>query len=215
MAFLQLSSLALFADSIAFTVRTLNVPCAGLVPSGPAYPNIDIANQVCPTLGSETGNAIVNGSAYLQASFGYTWSNAWRNFGIIIGYLVFFLAVNVYTTEVQKDESATGGVVLFKRGSAPKEVADAAKGVATGDDEEKGASAAPRLEDNTTSEKRKEEAADTLQAASDIFTWQNVNYDVQVKGGTRRLLDNVSGYVQPGRMTCCEFYIFAQVYQLL
>ena len=71
------------ADQILpLLVRTLNVPCAGLVPSGPAYANIDIANQVCPTIGSETGNLIVVGSRYLQQSFGYTYANTWRNLSV-------------------------------------------------------------------------------------------------------------------------------------
>ena len=71
-------------------VRTLNVPCAGLVPSGPAYQNVNIANQVCTVAGSQSGQLIVIGAQYLQASFGYTYANTWRNLGIIFGYLVFW-----------------------------------------------------------------------------------------------------------------------------
>ena len=37
---------------------------------------------------------------------------------------------------------------------------------------------------------------------NDVFTWQHIQYDVPVGGGnTRRLLDNVSGYVAPGKLT--------------
>lgn len=54
-----------------------------LVPSGPAYPGIDIANQVCSVQGAQTGSSIVVGADYLQATFGYTWDNAWRNLGIM------------------------------------------------------------------------------------------------------------------------------------
>lgn len=64
--------------------RNLNVPCANYIPSGPGYENANINNQVCPIAGAEPGNPIVNGATYVQASFGYSWSNAGRNAGIII-----------------------------------------------------------------------------------------------------------------------------------
>jgi ABC-type multidrug transport system permease subunit len=64
-------------------VRTLNVPCASLVPSGPAYPGVAIANQVCSVAGSRTGSDIVIGADYLLATFGYSYSHTWRNLGIV------------------------------------------------------------------------------------------------------------------------------------
>jgi len=37
---------------------------------------------------------------------------------------------------------------------------------------------------------------------SDIFTWRRMEYDVSVgKGETRRLLDDISGFVAPGKLT--------------
>lgn len=37
---------------------------------------------------------------------------------------------------------------------------------------------------------------------SDLFSWQHLRYDVPIGGGkTRRLLDDVSGYVAPGKLT--------------
>jgi ATP-binding cassette subfamily G (WHITE) protein 2 (SNQ2) len=37
---------------------------------------------------------------------------------------------------------------------------------------------------------------------SDIFSWQNINYVVPVSGGEhKQLLDDVSGYVSPGKLT--------------
>jgi ATP-binding cassette subfamily G (WHITE) protein 2 (SNQ2) len=38
-------------------------------------------------------------------------------------------------------------------------------------------------------------------AANDVFTWQHIQYTVPVSGGERRLLDDVSGYVAPGKLT--------------
>lgn len=37
---------------------------------------------------------------------------------------------------------------------------------------------------------------------TDVFTWRHVRYDVTIKKGeTRRLLDDISGFVAPGKLT--------------
>jgi len=38
-------------------------------------------------------------------------------------------------------------------------------------------------------------------ATDDVFTWQHIQYVVPVSGGERRLLNDVSGYVAPGKLT--------------
>jgi hypothetical protein len=193
-----------FEALLANEFRTLNVPCVSLIPAGAAYPGINIANQVCAgTTGATAGSSIVNGLAYIEANFGYKWSNAWRNLGFIIVYFVFFMAVNLIFYEIQRDESVGGGVMLFRRGAqlAP-EVLEAIEAPGSGDDPEKGDKNTRVDVDKPVDEKKKDEAAETLKAASDIFTWRNVCYDIQIKGEPRRLLDNVSGYVRPGALTC-------------
>jgi ABC-type multidrug transport system ATPase subunit len=42
---------------------------------------------------------------------------------------------------------------------------------------------------------------DDIAKNTSIFTWQNVNYTIPYKGGQRKLLHNVNGYVKPGRLT--------------
>lgn len=34
-----------------------------------------------------------------------------------------------------------------------------------------------------------------------VFTWEHLDYTVPVPGGTRRLLNDVFGYVKPGTLT--------------
>lgn len=36
---------------------------------------------------------------------------------------------------------------------------------------------------------------------TDIFTWRNLEYEVSVDKETRRLLDDISGFVVPGKLT--------------
>ena len=95
--------------------------------------------------------------------------------------------------------------MIFKRGGAPKELVAAIEG--SGSDEEKGATRvdATTVGDLKSSEKEKDKAAAKLEASSDVFTWRDVSYDVQIKNDTRRLLNDVSGYVAPGKMTARAF----------
>jgi len=41
----------------------------------------------------------------------------------------------------------------------------------------------------------------TATPLTDIFSWQHVDYTVQVGSESRKLLDDVSGYVAPGKLT--------------
>lgn len=52
--------------------------CSSLVPSGPGYEGVVLANQVCTTVGSVPGQATVSGSAFLSLSFQYEYRNLWR-----------------------------------------------------------------------------------------------------------------------------------------
>lgn len=103
--------------------------------------------------------------------------------------------------------------MVYKRGAVPAELKDALEGGADSADPEKGAINATNVGDIKPSDAEKDAAADNLQATNDIFTWRNVNYDVLIKGETRRLLNDVSGFVAPGKMTAlmgeCESTFFS------
>ena len=73
----------------------LTLTCTGesLIPSGPSYTNID--NQVCTLAGSVAGTDQVSGSAYIIDGFSYRPDELWRNFGIIVALIVFFLITNM------------------------------------------------------------------------------------------------------------------------
>jgi len=58
--------------------RTVNGPCASLIPRGPGYENVSLANQVCSTVGSLPGQPLVSGQNYLRLSFGYFYKNTWH-----------------------------------------------------------------------------------------------------------------------------------------
>lgn len=176
-------------------------PCASIsiTPSGAGYDNA--ANQVCAVTGSVAGSLTVSGPSYLSASYSYSYSHLWRNLGIIIAFWLFFLLINVVATEFIAPVAEGGDVVLFRHGHVPKSVEKAAA---------KGKS--PDLENQDVAvpegEARYEEDAKdndstmgAIAKSTDIFTWRNLKYDINIKGEKRRLLADVQGYVKPGTLT--------------
>lgn len=166
-----------------------------VVPAGPkAVPG----HQTCAIQGSSPDKLVVLGSDYIQTAFTYSRSHLWRNFGIITAWFIFFVALTMLGMEIQKPNKGGGSVTVFKRGEAPNAVEDAIKRRGPAVDEEstgdKGPS--PEMRDHDSKEKVQDIAKNTS-----IFTWQNVSYTIPYKGGQRKLLQDVHGYVKPGRLT--------------
>jgi ATP-binding cassette subfamily G (WHITE) protein 2 (SNQ2) len=88
--------------------------------------------------------------------------------------------------------------MLFKRGGRTPIVLEA-KEKAGVTDEERGAVKPPDSE-----EKMRNDSGDSIVVPmmSDVFTWRHMQYDVSLgHGETRRLLDDISGFVAPGKLT--------------
>ena len=168
--------------------------CAGLIPAGPSYSDVALANQVCPLASAQPGNARVDGSAYLRASYGYEFSNTARNAGILLGFWIFFVVTHVIASEYQTDPGETGGVMVFHQGKQQKRQPPLSEALNESSKNADSHSAKTNSNEVKAVEPKKEESLST-------FTWHHVSYDVQVKGGSRRLLNDVSGYVAPGKMT--------------
>lgn len=43
--------------------------------------------------------------------------------------------------------------------------------------------------------------SDRIIAGKDVFHWEDLCYDIKCKGGSRRLLDHIDGWVKPGVST--------------
>ena len=86
-------------------------------------------------------------------------------------------------------------VMLFKRGSKSDAVSASEKEGAS--DEEKGSGSSSTVDRVGRSDAHNAAAEHN----SDIFSFQHLQYTVPVDKGTRRLLDDVSGYVRPGKLT--------------
>ena len=172
-----------------FHNRTFN--CSSFVPTGPAYHGITPMNTVCSAIGSTPGSSVVQGDAYINSAFEYYHAHKWRNVGIVIGFMVFFMFCYLFATELVSEKKSKGEVLVFRRGYTP-----AAIKKNTLDDIE---NITPRTA--IFGGKVNEKALIVPQKA--IFHWKDVCYDIKIKGEreTRRILDHVDGWVKPGTLT--------------
>jgi len=94
---------------------------------------------------------------------------------------------------------------MFKQGSKPDVIKQAEAAIAN--DEEKhhaDSGFSPGNENNEQAAEANEEATKALNEQpkmTDIFSWQHINYTVSASGQNRKLLDDISGYVAPGKLT--------------
>lgn len=175
-----------FSSMMANEFKDTDIECVAgsLIPAGPGYDDID--HQVCTLAGSTAGTATVSGAAYITQGFSYNPSDLWRNFGIIIALIVFFLILNVVLGEFVKFGMGGNTAKVFDRPNEERKRLN-------------NELAQKRLQ-RQRARKGEGETPFPIESKS-VLTWENLNYDVPVPGGTRRLLNNVFGYVKPGQLT--------------
>jgi len=176
--------------------------CGGsLVPSGVGYENVSIKNQVCAFVGSVTGQSWVSGDRYMSLQFEFHYGNIWRNFGIIIAFFIVFLLITAVCTEFKRPVNGGGDHLYFKRGArAPEDVVIKSSSKPMVEDIETGGMQSQHDNDIEGSSTDADDVFEGLGSTS-VFSWQNVNYVIPYKGGSRKLLDNIQGYVKPGTLT--------------
>ncbi|PYI28297.1 putative ABC multidrug transporter [Aspergillus indologenus CBS 114.80] len=171
--------------------------CSEFVPS---YPNLEGDSFVCSATGAVAGRRTVSGDDFIWASYRYTYSHVWRNFGILIAFLIGFLAIYFLATELNSSATSTAEVLLFRRGHEPAHMKQEQGANA---DEESGKPTATstqnHMQDNAND--KQQNGAFSIPPQRDVFTWNNIVYDIEIKGEPRRLLDHVAGWVKPGTLT--------------
>jgi ATP-binding cassette, subfamily G (WHITE), member 2, PDR len=179
-----------FEILIANEFHGRQIPCANIVP---AY-NPPVGNSwVCTTLGAIPGQSFVNGDDYIAVNYQYYYSHVWRNFGILIGFLVFFMIVYFAASELNSSTASTAEALVFRRGFVPKHLQ---AGDGHGRQDEEGQS---QVDDKVQGDEDMNVTG--IEPQRDIFSWKDVVYDIEIKGESRRLLDHVSGWVKPGTLT--------------
>lgn len=91
-------------------------------------------------------------------------------------------------TEYITAAKSKGEVLVFRQGHLPPKAAKS-------QDDEEGQGAVEDVMHDI------DEAAAKIQKQTAIFHWEDVCYDIKIKGEPRRLLDQVDGWVEPGTLT--------------
>jgi hypothetical protein len=158
------------------------------------------ANQGCALPGSSPGTNIVSGDAYVMAQLSYSYSHLWRNVGIVIAFWAFFVAMTLLGMEmILKPHKGGGNVNVYRKGGAPENVQKALEDNTTVNDVEAQDGETEELGRERSQQQDKE--LQDIAKSETIFTWSDIRYIIPIKGGKKVLLDDVQGYVKPGRLT--------------
>lgn len=195
-----------YLDPLAYAFESLMVnefhdrefQCNAFVPSDavPGYGGNGDAHRACSSPGSVAGSPMVNGDAYINSAFRYYNDHKWRNLGILIAFMLFFLFTYMVAAELVSEKKSKGEVLVFRRGYKPAQFKEK-----KGDAEE---GEAPRVGPTVTNASRANgngKEAGFIEQQTSVFHWNNVSYDIKIKGEPRRILDNVDGWVKPGTLT--------------
>lgn len=186
-----------YLDPVAYGFEALMInefhhrdfPCSAPVPT---YGTYDQGTQICNVVGAVAGQNFVSGDAYINSSFQYYHSHKWRDFGIVIAFMVGLMFAYLGATELISAKKSKGEVLVFRRGHAPAALTK------TSDDDIEAAGAG-----NAVAEKQYNDtnATDIIQKQTAVFHWEDVCYDIKIKKEDRRILDHVDGWVKPGTLT--------------
>ncbi|KAJ5787645.1 CDR ABC transporter [Penicillium paradoxum] len=143
---------------------------------------------ICSTVGAMAGQRTVSGDDFIERNYHYQHSHLWRNYGILIAFFIAFNALYLTATELITNDKSKAEALVFRPGHAPKYL-QKAHNVELG------------IEEVNKLELQRTNATIRLPEQTDILSWSGLNYDIPVKEGTRRLLDNVNGWVKPGSLT--------------
>lgn len=123
---------------------------------------------------------------------------SYRNVGILCGYVIFFFITYISAAEYAKPPKSEGEVLVFRRCKMP---ADLSQKVETDEESQSPEDAVTERVTTTPAEKATENRPRPSACGKPILHWENICYDVKIKGQDRRILDYVDGWVQPGVIT--------------
>ncbi|KAH8895219.1 hypothetical protein GQ53DRAFT_714839 [Thozetella sp. PMI_491] len=186
-----------FESLVANEFSGRQFPCTRFVPMGPPYANATSSQMTCSVAGAAPGADFVIGDVYIGALFEYEKAHIWRNFGILIGYILFFVMTYLLAAEYISTSKSKGEVLIFQQGHRSNMISRASA------DEESGKS--------NVGEKLPSDALPTGKANADsplkiqrqeaVLHWKDLCYTVPIKDEKRKILDSVNGWVRPGTLT--------------
>ena len=121
-----------------------------------------------------------------------------QNLGVATAFGTAFCVAYLIATEFRCKLAEARSVIAFKRGTA-----GANDPIPKAEDEETAAvTAANSVNDLRGGGAKAEKALATAEKMTNTFSWKGLNYTIPISGGgERRLLNDISGYVVPGKLT--------------
>ncbi|RSL87570.1 hypothetical protein CEP52_015482 [Fusarium oligoseptatum] len=155
-------------------------PCAQVIPSGPGYETLKASQSVCAVVGAVPGSTVVDGGAFIEGTYKYYNAHKW-------------------SAEYSRPAPSRGEVLVFRRGKSSPAAQKHRK-----DLEHQFTGQQPMAESSI--ESSGQEVAEPKHSVpslcgKSVFHWEDVCYDISIKGKNRRILDHVDGWVQPGVTT--------------
>ena len=172
--------------------------CSKFVPLGEGYPKSG-NSTVCATLSAIPGSKVVDGDLYMKVALTYEWKHAWRNFGILLAYVIFLFFTTLFFVLYCQTAKSKGEVLVFKKGHF--------KGLkSVEEDEEAYMEDQIALESSSSTQVSDEKgmfdyADRKILQTSDVFHWRSLTYKLQIKGEERTILNGVDGWIMPGEVT--------------
>ncbi|KAK9855241.1 hypothetical protein MYU51_002589 [Penicillium brevicompactum] len=189
-----------YLDPISYSFESLMInefsnrqfPCSDYVPGLlEVYKSVPLSSKTCSGKGAVAGQDFIDGDRYLNTTYHYYQSHLWRNLGILFVFLVGLLAMYIVSSEYVRAKPSKGEILVFPQGKMPGFTRSSTK-----DDPEVVITAE---KSSVVAEPQHQTAAIARQTS--VFQWENVCYDIKIKGNSRRILDCVDGWVKPGTLT--------------
>lgn len=181
-----------YVDLVAYGFESLmvnefwdrNFTCSQFIPSYGTG-----TEHVCNTVSSQPGSSVVNGGRYISSAYLYEHSHKWRNYGILWVFVIGLCVAYLAATEFITAKKSKGEVLLFRRGHTPPSLNKKNQDIEAGSEKPVGAAGLNR------------DVSHIIDKQTAIFHWEDVCFDIKIKGEPRRILDNVDGWVKPGTLT--------------
>lgn len=172
-----------------FHGRNFNCAPASIIPSGSGYD--DPTLQSCASTGVRPGELSLNGDEYISSEFGFSFDNLGRDFGILMLFTVGFLVINMFLVEKIDWAPSGGGALKFTK----KKTTPTSGGPTDEESIDDGVTTPVTHTEQFTKEGK------GLVKSGSTFTWRDLNYTVPYKDGDKKLLNGVSGFCEPGKLT--------------
>lgn len=196
-----------YLDPLAYAFEALMVnefhnrryECTAFIPSMTVegYANVLPNEHVCSAIGSVAGLDYVLGDDYINSGFQYYHAHKWRNVGILIAFILFFLTTYMITAELVSEKQSKGEVLLFRLGHKPAFMKEHTEDAEGGKPEGGPVVATHNGDANATDS----DGAGFIERQTSVFHWKDVCYEVKIKKETRQILNHVDGWVKPGTLT--------------